>query len=138
MVLCDTCRGKKVFSDAISHYFRYGTTKKEISKTQSPITFAALVNEYLKISSDGFSYLQTLNDADFEKVIFPEINETLLNSIQRIALHYMGHVGQMVLLRRALGNPGPSFVGGAKKSSREKMRQDWMSWWSENKDDYEI
>ena len=138
MVLSKTCQGKSIFSDEIGHYFRYGTTKKEISESELPITFSELIDEYLQISSEGFLYLHTLGDADFEKVIFPEINETLMHSIQRIALHYMGHMGQIVLLRRALANPGPTFVGGVKESSRKKMREEWISWWNNVRDDFKI
>ena len=29
MVLCDTCQGKEIFSEEVTHYFRYGTTKEE-------------------------------------------------------------------------------------------------------------
>ena len=122
MVLCDTCQGKEIFSEEVTHYFRYGTTKEEIAETAAPLTFSELIDEYLRISESGFSYLQTLDDEDFEKVIFPKIDETLLQSIERIAFHYMGHMGQIVLLRRALGNPGPSFVGGSHESGRKKKR----------------
>jgi hypothetical protein len=136
MVLCDTCQEKEMISKEVGHHFRYGTTKEEIAKSGSPLKFLQLVDEYLHLSADGFAYLQTLEDEDFGKVIFPEINETLLHSIERIAFHYMGHMGQIVLLRHALGNPGPSFVGGAKESSRKKMRDEWNSWWSENKGNF--
>jgi len=138
MVLFSTCQGKEIFSEELTHYFRYGTTKEEIAKTTGQITFSELVDEYLGISVLGFAYLRSLNDEDFEKIIFPEINETLLQSIERISLHYMGHMGQIVLLRRALDNPGPTFVGGAKASSRNRLRHEWESWWADNKGDFRI
>ena len=138
MVLSDTCQGKEMYSEETAHYFRYGTSKEEIAATDTPLTFSQLIDDYLRISADGFSYLQSLEDEDFEKIIFPKISETLLHSIERLSMHYMGHMGQIVLLRRALGNPGPSFVGGAKKTSRQRMNEEWTSWWSENKGDFEI
>jgi len=138
MVLFSTCQGKEIFSEEITHHYRYGTTKEEIAKTASLITFSVLVDEYLKISDLGFTYLRSLDNEDFEKIIFPEINETLLQSLERISLHFMGHMGQIVLLRRALGNPGPTFVGGAKESSRNRMRHEWESWWADNKGDFKI
>jgi hypothetical protein len=138
MVLCDTCQGKEMFSEEIAHHFRYGTTKEEIAETGTPLTFSQLIDDYLRISADGFSHLDSLKDEDFEKIIFPQIGETLLQSIERISFHFMGHMGQIVLLRRALGNPGPSFVGGAQKASRQKMREEWTSWWSDNKGDFKI
>jgi hypothetical protein len=137
-VLFDICQGKKMFSDTTAHYFRYGTTKDEIAETGYTMTFSQLIDDYLRISADGFSYLQSLEDEDFQKVISPKFGETLLHGIERIAFHYMGHMGQIVLLRRALGNPGPSFVGGAKKSGRKKMREEWDSWWVENREAFKI
>ena len=137
-VLCDTCQGKEMFSKETAHHFRYGTTKEEIAETGTPLTFSQLIDDYIQISVDGFSYLQSLEDEDFDKVIFPEINETLLQSIERLSFHFMGHMGQIVLLRSALGNPGPSFVGGAQESSRQRMRDEWDSWWSDNKGDFKI
>jgi len=138
MVLCSTCQDIELISKDTAHYFRYGTTKEEISKTDVPMTFARFIEEYLKISASGFSYLQSLQDEDFERVIFPDYGENLLQSIQRIALHYMGHMGQIVLIRRALGNPGPSFVGGVQEIGRKKMRQEWEKWWSANKENFNI
>jgi hypothetical protein len=137
-VLCGKCQESEILSEDIEHYFRFGTTKEEISKTKTPLTFSSLIDKYLKISASGFSYLQTLKDDDFEEVIFPEYEETLLQSIQRISLHFMGHVGQIILIRRALGNPGPTFVGGISSIGREKIKQNWNEWWSENKNDFEM
>ncbi len=138
MVLCDTCQEKELLPKEVGHHFRYGTTKDEIAASGSPLKFSQLVDQYLDISADGFAYLQTLEDEDFDEVIFTEINETLLHSIERIAFHYMGHMGQIVLLRRALGNPGPSFVGGTHPSSRQRMRSEWNSWWSDTKSEFKI
>jgi hypothetical protein len=138
MVLCTTCQETELLSEDIGHYFRFGTTKEEISKTGNPLTFSRLINEYLKISTSGFAYLRSLEDEDFGKVIFPEYSETLLQSIQRIALHFMGHVGQIVLIRRALGNPGPTFVGGVSLIGRDKIKQKWNTWWSDSKQDFKI
>ena len=61
-----------MFSEDTTHYFRYGTTKEEIAATGTPMTFSQLIDDYLRISADGFSYLQSLKDEDFEKVIFPD------------------------------------------------------------------
>lgn len=137
MVLCSTCQETEMISKEIGHYFRFGTTKEEISRDGPPLSFQKLVEEYLKISASGLAYLHSLKDEDFEKVIFPEYGEDLLRSIQRIAMHYMGHVGQIVLIRRALGNPGPTFVGGVSSIGRSKIKEKWNAWWSENRDTFE-
>jgi hypothetical protein len=133
MVLCLTCQETRLFSKDVGHFYRYGTTKDEIESTDSPFTFEQLVEEYLEVSKVGFSYLETLDDEAYGEVLFPEMEETLQESIQRIALHYLGHVGQIVLIRRALSNPGPSFVGGLQESDYRRMQEDWNSWWDESK-----
>jgi len=120
------------------HYYRYGTTKEEIERTSPPFTFEQLVDDYLEVSKVGFAYLETLDDEDYTEVLFPEINETLQESLQRIALHYLGHVGQIVLIRRALGNPGPTFVGGIQEPDYNRMKGEWNSWWSESKESFEV
>jgi len=137
LVLCSTCQELDMFSEEVGYYFRFGTTKEEISRNGPPFSFATLIDEYLKISASGFSYLQSLMDADFDKIIFPEYGENLLQSVQRIALHYMGHVGQIVLIRRVLGNPGPTFVGGISSIGRSKIKQKWQTWWSEHRESFE-
>ncbi|MGY5879937.1 MAG: DinB family protein [Candidatus Thorarchaeota archaeon] len=133
MVLSMTCQEIPLLSDDAIHYYRYGTSKEEIESTESSLTFEELVDKYLEISEMSFTYLETLDDTDFKKVIFPKIEETLNTSIQRLSLHFLGHVGQIVLIRRSLGNPGSSFVGGAHPSTRKKILDEWMSWWSESK-----
>jgi len=138
MVLCTTCQETNLLSDDTAHYFRYGTTKKEIDSIRTPMTFEELVDTYLEISSSGFSYLEQLKAPQFVQVIFPQIDETLGTSIQRISLHYLGHVGQIVLIRRALGNPGYSFVGGAHPSHRKTMMEEWTSWWQTSKQSFNV
>jgi hypothetical protein len=118
------------------HYYRYGTTKEEIDTTEPPFCFNELVDEYLEVSKIGFSYLQSLDEDAYSEILFPEINETLEESLQRIALHYLGHTGQIVLIRRALGNPGPTFVGGLQEPAYNRMLDEWNSWWSESKENF--
>jgi len=133
MVLCLTCQDTRLFSKEVMHYFRYGTTKEEIESAKPPFSFEELVDEYLDVSRLGFSYLESLDDDAYPEVLFSEINETLEESLQRIALHYLGHAGQIVLIRRALGNPGPTFVGGLQEADYNRMLDAWNSWWSESK-----
>lgn len=133
MVLSMSCQDTQLISDDAMHYYRYGTTKEEIESTESSMTFEELIDKYLEISTMSFAYLEKLDDNDFQKVIFPKIEETLETSIQRISLHFLGHVGQIVLIRRSLGNPGSSFVGGLHPRVRKQMHEEWTSWWSESK-----
>ncbi|MHA1948796.1 MAG: DinB family protein [Candidatus Thorarchaeota archaeon] len=136
MVLCLTCQDTRLFSKDVMHYYRYGTSKEEIESVDSPFTFEQLIEEYLEVSKIGFSYLETLDDDAFTQVIFPEIGETLQKSIQRMALHYLGHVGQIVLIRKVMGNPGYSFVSGTYEDDYNRMKKDWTTWWSESKENF--
>ncbi|MHA1388152.1 MAG: DinB family protein, partial [Candidatus Thorarchaeota archaeon] len=136
MVLSKTCQDIQLLGDETTHYYRYGTTKEEIAGTESLLIFEELVDKYLEISEMSFTYLKNLYDTDFQKVIFPEIEETLGRSIQRISLHFLGHVGQIVMIRRSLGNPGSSFVGGSHPNSRKRMREEWDAWWKRSKSSF--
>ncbi|MFW9768594.1 MAG: DinB family protein [Candidatus Thorarchaeota archaeon] len=136
MVLCLTCQDTRLFSKDVMHYYRYATTKEEIDTVSPPFSFDELVDEYLGVSEKGFSYLDSLDDDAYPEILFPEINETLEESIQRIALHYLGHVGQIVLIRKAIGNPGPTFVGGLQEPDYIRMFDSWRSWWSESKESF--
>ena len=48
----------------------------------------------------------------------------------------MGHMGQIVLIRRSIGNPGFGFVAGMSKENREKRITQWKKWWEENKENF--
>ena len=132
-VLCHKCHGQEIFSDGANQDCTLGTMNKELLEVGTPLTFSQLVDCFLSIFDEIISNLQNLEDEDFEKVLFPEYGETLLESVQRVTLHFMSHMGQIVILRRALGNPGPTFVGGVQASHRDEMIKEWDAWWSANK-----
>jgi hypothetical protein len=138
LVLCDTCMKSKMLSKDMLHYFRYGTTKEEIDSTKFSCTFEELVDEYLKMSETGFDYLKSLKDEDYQQLLFPKVDETLEKALQKMALHYLGHVGQIVLIRKHLGNPGYSFVGGFHMKELRWMRNGWNSWWEATKQDFNL
>ncbi|MHA1662017.1 MAG: DinB family protein [Candidatus Thorarchaeota archaeon] len=138
MILCSTSQGENLLNEDVIHYYRYGTTKREIDEVGSLITFEELVDTYLEISKSGYSYLEQLNANDFRQVIFPDYEETLVTNIQRMSLHYLGHVEQIVLIRKSLGNPGASFVGGAHPERRKKMLDEWISWWKTSKKSFNV
>jgi hypothetical protein len=113
-------------------YHAYGASKEEIK--EFPFSFKELIDIYLLLFDEFLKNLQNLEEEDFEKLKHPEANESLRNMMQRITLHYMGHTGQIVLLRRIFGDSSWSFVGGISKESRKKMREEWINWWNENKE----
>ena len=120
---------KRTYSEAVCQHFRYGTTKKEILSAKPPITFREVVDDYLAISESSFEYLRRVRDEVFHQEFPAEPEVTLLQMIKIVALHFMGHTGQIVLIRQALRNPGPSFVGGVSKTNREAVLAEWQDWW---------
>ncbi len=131
-------KGIPTFSKEVCHYYRYGATKKEILDGEPPITFSDLVDGYLKESQAFFEYLRELQDDEFHADFPGEPGEDLLQTVFRVSLHFMGHVGQIVLIRRALGNPGPSFVYGVTRQARDGFLNAWHAWWNNNSGQFSV
>ena len=135
----ELCQGKSLLTEEESKYFAYGVSKDKVNEGL-PTTFKDLIESYLKIREGAFDYLKKLPEEKYREV--PEVDagkqakESVMQAIQRVALHYMGHMGQIVLIRRAIGNPGFGFVAGMSKENREKRIAQWMKWWEENKEDF--
>jgi hypothetical protein len=126
----------RVFSEEVCHYYRYGTTKTEILDGGPPISFSDLMSGYLRVSESFFSILSDLEESAFCEDFPGEPSEDMLETFLRVSLHFMGHAGQIVLIRQALGNPGPSFVSGAKEETRERILADWHNWWENARADF--
>lgn len=133
-----TCQNREFFSDEVCEYFRYGTTKEEILSSKPPLPFRDLIDTYLEMSNCNKEYLQGLESSMFHQKFAGNPSESLLETLYRMAFHYMGHMGQIVMLRRLLGNPGPSFVDGVIQSDREQIINRWQKWWDENKLQFDI
>jgi hypothetical protein len=125
----------RVFSEEVCHYYRYGTTKSEILDGGPPISFSDLMGSYLRVSESFFRFLSDLEEAALYEDFPGAPSEDLLETFLRVSLHFMGHAGQIVLIRQALGNPGPSFVSGAKKEARARILADWHDWWKSARED---
>ncbi|MHA1908822.1 MAG: hypothetical protein ACW98Y_16090, partial [Candidatus Thorarchaeota archaeon] len=97
-------------------------------------TFKDLIDSYLGVSVSSIDYLQRGGSEKLHLEFSPQPSETLLHQIYRIIFHYMGHMGQVVMIRRALGNPGRSFVDGVTQEHRENLLKGWHEWWNNNKD----
>jgi len=115
-------------------YHAYGVSKEEV--IEFPFSFRELLDPYLNLSSEFMNKLYELSEDDFLNISYEENGEPLYQLIQRITLHYMGHAGQIVLLRRQLDDPFWSFVGGVNKKQREKLLISWKKWWKENSNSY--
>lgn len=135
----ELCQGYRKLSEEEGACYSFGVSKEEL-KEGLPTTFKELVESYLEIRKDAFDYLNKLPEEKFRLV--PEADagkktkESLMQAIQRVALHYMGHMGQIVLIRRAIGNPGYGFVAGMNKENREKRIAQWTEWWEKNKEKF--
>jgi hypothetical protein len=126
----------RVFSEEVCHYYRYGTTKSEILDGGPPISFSDLMGSYLKVSESFFRFLSDVEESALYEEFPGESSEDLLETFLRVSLHFMGHAGQIVLIRQAIGNPGPSFVSGAEKEARERILADWHDWWKSAREDF--
>jgi hypothetical protein len=131
-----TYQKKRTYNEEVCHYFRYGTTKEEINQTTPPIKFKDLVDAYLEISKSSLEFLHQKGDDSIHDEFPQQPKETLLHQIYRIIFHYMGHMGQIVMIRRALGNPGRSFVDGVRAEYRDALLKDWHKWWNDSKHEF--
>ncbi|MDF1537840.1 MAG: hypothetical protein P1Q69_02950 [Candidatus Thorarchaeota archaeon] len=127
---------KRTLSKEVCNYFRYGTTKEEILQNKPPISFRDLVDSYLSISKSSLEYLRNVDENMIYKEFVPEPEESLLQHLHRMAFHFMGHMGQIVMIKRALGNPGPSFVDGITKPQRDMIMEKWYEWWTSSRNDF--
>ena len=130
------CQGKGILNETQHALFRFGVAKEQI-KERLPLPFGEIVHSYLRISDFCFRFLKELPVEEFRQVpvdssLRPN-RESLLELIQRVSLHYMGHMGQILVIRKALGNPGGGFVSGVDKEQRDKIVNNWKTWWEENK-----
>ncbi len=103
-----------------------------------PLPLNNLIDNFLKISNASFDYLKNLPEEKFDDI--PEHSmegntETVSELIQGISLHFLGHVGQIYLIKKELGKGG-YFVTGVKKEERDDSRIKWLKWWEDNKQNY--
>ena len=125
---------KRRLSKVERDYHAYGASKEDIKIYN--FSFRELLDNFLQISEEFFKKLHALDEEQFFNKPFPDAREKLYQFIQRITLHIMGHTGQIVLIRRLLGNPSWSFVVGVSSEDKDKLKQEWLEWWEENKEKY--
>ncbi|MHA2206297.1 MAG: DinB family protein [Candidatus Thorarchaeota archaeon] len=130
------CQGAYKLGKEIRDYFTTGTDV--LDKHVFPLSIKELVDSFLEISKTSLEYLYNLPDEKFNEL--PENNdrsntETVSELLQRISLHFLGHTGQIYLVKKELGKGG-YFVTGVKKKQRVDSRLKWQKWWNENKESY--
>lgn len=138
---------KRYFSDEQRRYFNYSSPKQSM-KDGFPYSFVEIIDNYLLISDNYFKQLKELPEEKFNEI--PPIEgfkETYLDLLHRISLHYLGHTGQIVIIRRMIGIPtlefwqnkeeGWSFVSGISKEERVYKKEKWIKWWEQAKKDFD-
>ena len=113
-------------------------TGQRVMKDKIEYSFKEIVDMYLQISQSFFNMLEEFADNDFYNN--PKgTGEILYKRIERIALHYLGHTGQIVLIRKMLGRGiagAYGFVKAMSKSTRKKIRKEWTEWWEGNRENF--
>ncbi len=113
-------------------------TNRRVMKDQMDYSFKEIIEMYLQISQTFFGMLREFPIEAYNDN--PRGTGEILNKrIQRIALHYLGHTGQVVLIRKMLGrgiSGAYSFVKAMSIPTREKIRKEWYEWWNENNENF--
>lgn len=131
------CRGTSQLTKQEMEHFTSGA--EGVSEREFPYSLKHLFDTFLAISKSTFQYLRDLPDEKFDEV--PAMGETknvetIYELLQRVSLHFLGHTGQIYLIKKDLGKGG-YFVTGVRKKGREDSRKKWFKWWNENKDEFE-
>lgn len=99
-------------------------------------TFGQVVEAYLKISGDFRERVKQLDD---EKLADPiDKGEKLYKIIQRVSLHYCGHMGQISFIRRIMDDTiegGYTFIKAMSDPTRKQLRKEWNEWWQNLRND---
>jgi hypothetical protein len=131
------CLGERKLSQEFRDYFNLGPEREK--EREFPISYRELIDTFLEFSKTSLDYLYKLPERKFTDL--PENNdesnsETVSESIQRISLHFLGHTGQIYLIKRELGKGG-YFVAGVKKKNRDVSRIKWLNWWNAHKENFQ-
>lgn len=130
------CQGKSQLKPEVRDCFATGAERMDLE--QFPLSMMNLIDNFLKVSKSSFEYLELLPEERFDEL--PDHNlegntETVSELMQRLSLHFLGHVGQIYWIKKELGKGG-YFVTGVKKAQRDDSRKKWMEWWENNRKDY--
>ena len=130
------CQGKRIVTEAFLQY--YHPPRVEIEEiTDFTLSIKELIDTFLEVSESSFNYLNNLPEEKFSEL--PEHNEnnteTVSELLQRVSLHFLGHTGQIIWIKKHLGKGG-AFVMGIKKKQRDDSKIKWQKWWNENKEKY--
>jgi len=125
---------EKIFNHCLRQMDKYLAKSTQERKSIADLTFGDSVEIYLEVSESFLELVRNIPEDDYSKPI--DKGEKLVTIIQRISLHFMGHLGQIYLIRRFLGKEISSiysFVLALSEGSRRKLRKEWESWWNSEK-----
>lgn len=130
--------GESQLAKEVREYFAPGT--EVLNEREFPFSSRELIDTFLEISTSSFQYLYDLPEEKFNEP--PEIcekgnAETIYELLQRVSLHFLGHTGQIYLIKKELGKGG-YFVTGVRKKGREESRKKWLKWWNANREKFEV
>jgi hypothetical protein len=116
--------------------FLTGSSKEDIAQG-CPVSFKEIIDGLLEIGDETFFYLQNLPEEAFRHLPAKTTirsKESVLTNVQRMSLHFMGHMGQIRVIRRVLGNKARGyFVTGIDPTYRKEVKQRFIDWWEANK-----
>jgi hypothetical protein len=107
---------------------------------QFPFSLKKLIDTFLEISESTFQYLTELPEEKFNQppaMSKKKDDETIFELLQRVSLHFLGHTGQIFIIKKELGRGG-YFVTGVRRKGREDSRKKWMKWWRDNSKKYDV
>jgi len=140
LIYGELCQGSRLLPKEVGMLVSYGASKENVEKGL-PISFKELIEYGMKISERTFDYLKKLPLEKFyelpEKDVENKTDESIMKATQRVALHISGHMGQIILLRRLIGDKGGVFVGGMSNEQRVSLKEKWLKWWEENKEKFQ-
>jgi len=126
---------EQVLTEEETEYYIYGTAKEELKDSSLP--FVKLIDLSLEFWNKLFKIFEGLDEEKFDEIPHEKAKGKLSDIIKSIALHTMGHTGQIVLIRRMLDDPFWSFIQGVPQKNRVEFRKEWITWWEENKTIYQ-
>jgi len=132
------CRGTSQLTEEERGYF---TSKPEgTDEREFPFSLKRLIDTFLEISDSTFLYLQELPEEKYQEPPSKskkKDDENIYESLQRISLHFLGHTGQIYLIKKKLGKGG-YFVTGVRRKGRDDSRKKWNKWWNESKNTFDV
>lgn len=97
-------------------------------------TLGKAIEAHLQISAQFIEKVKLLKD---DKLTDPiDKGEKLYKILERLSLHFCGHLGQISFIRSILNNKiegSYSFIKAMSEPTRRKLTKEWNNWWEKNR-----